>query len=163
MPLNNGIPLNGNAVAAAPWYIGALHPQNWMDIAYDELLGIQQSAVMRGQPPAMAAEQARPRIGAETIPRPTPLWMQSRPYSRGAGAYAPHFGHINYNPIGAGVYAPYKLPVIAGPGARYAASAIWFNVQAVPTSMQMNTTVPIETVNALIATSHVTAGYLTTG
>lgn len=160
MPLNNGTPLNGSQ---APWYVGPMHPTNWLDINYDEFQGVMQSAVMRGQPMALSAPQARPRIGPETVPQGVPIWLHSRPYSRGAGAYAPHFGVINYNPIGAGIYAPYKLPVIAGPGARYAASAIWFNVQAVSTSMLLNPTIPIETVNALIAQSHATAGYRTTG
>ena len=88
-----------------------------------------------------------------------PVWLMSRPYDRGAGAYSPKFGTIPVSPIGAGIYAPYKLPAIAGPGARYQFGAIWFDVQAIPTSMRINPTVPVETVNALIATSHVGAMY----
>lgn len=161
MPLNNGTPI-GNGTAA-PWYVAPMHPTNWMDIAYDEFLGVMQSAVMRGQPEAMSAPQTRPRLGPETVPQGTPVWLHSRPYSRGAGAYAPHFGVVNVNPIGAGIYAPYKLPVIAGPGARYMASAIWFNVQSVPTSLLLNPTIPIETVDALISQSYAAAGYRTSG
>jgi hypothetical protein len=36
-------------------------------------------------------------------------------------------------------------------------------VQAVPTSVAINPTIPIETMNALIATAHVGPSYQTTG
>jgi hypothetical protein len=161
MPTNPGVPI-GNG-AAAPWYVAAAHPFNWMDINADEFAGVQQSAVMRGQPVPLAFWQHRPQLGPQTVPQGTPLWLQSRPYDRGAEAFAPHFGKLNINPIGAGIYAPYRIPTIAGPGARYQFGAIWFDVQSVPTSMQMNPTVPIETVEALLATAHVGPSYLTTG
>lgn len=126
--------------------------------------GIHPIAVtQRGGPPALSWWQQRRLRGQQTTPQPVPLTLQSRPYSRGAGAYSPHFGTIPTNPIGAGVFAPYRLPTIAGPGARYVFGAIWFDVQTIPTSLRMNTTIPIETVNALISTSRVGGTYLTTG
>jgi hypothetical protein len=118
---------------------------------------------MQGHPPAMAAPQRRVLRGPGTVPQPQPVFFTSRPYSRGAGAHSPKFGIVPVNPIGAGVYAPYRLPSIAGPGARYVYGAIWFDVQTIPTTIQINPTVPIDTMNALIATSRVGGTYLTTG
>jgi hypothetical protein len=126
-------------------------------------IGIEPEAVMRGQPAPFAWWQAKPRLGPEAMPQPLPAWLQSRPYTRGAQAYSPKFGSLFYNPIGSGVYAPYRLPTIAGPGARYQAAAIWFDVQTVPTSIGISPTIPIETMNALIATARVGPSYQTTG
>jgi hypothetical protein len=157
MPTSPGIPIS--ALPAGP-----LNQWDWVDAGpAGQLGGAQQSALMRGTPGGLAWFQQRQIMGPGTIPQGTPLYLQSRPYDRGAGAFSPKFGVIPVNPIGAGIYAPYKLPVIAGPGARYAFSAIWFDVQSTPTSLNINPTVPLETVNALIASSSVAATYLTTG
>lgn len=147
----------------SPGYIGQNHPVNWVDWAGSEQMGVSPQAAMRGHPPALSwwMQRTGPRVA--TPPQGTPVWLQSRPYDRGAAAYAPKFGTIPVNPIGAGIYAPYKLPVIAGPGARYQFGAIWFDVQSIPTTMRFNPTVPVETVNALLASSHVGPSYLTTG
>jgi hypothetical protein len=160
MAYSDGIPIMGDA---APGWLGSYHAPNWVDWYGSEALGVSPQAAMRGQPPALSwwMQRSIPRV--PTPPQPYPVWLQSRPYDRGAGAYAPKFGTLPINPIGAGVYNPYKLPVIAGPGARYQAGAIWFDVQAIPTSIRMNPTVPVETINALLATSHVGPSYLTTG
>ena len=132
----------------------------WYDTAEQ---GINPIAAQRGAPAPLTWWQQRRLRGQQTTPQPVPLTLQSRPYDRGAGAYSPHFGAIAVNPIGGGVYAPYRIPTIAGPPARYLFGAIWFAVQVVPTSLRMNPTVPIETVNALIAQSRVGGTYLTTG
>jgi hypothetical protein len=141
-----------------------LNPVDWVDHGnVGGLGGAQQSALMRGTPGPLTWWQRRTPRGPDTAQQGAPFWLQSRPYSRGAGAYSPKFGVIPTNPIGAGVYAPYKLPVIAGPGARYVFGAIWFDVQSVPTSIHFSPTMPVESVNALLATSHVSAMYATTG
>lgn len=150
-------------MSQAPFYVGQGHPVNWLDYGQNEQLGLQPVATMQGHPPPFAAWQAKQIAGPGTTIQGFPVYLHSRPYSRGAPAYAPKFGVLNWNPIGAGIYAPYKLPVIAGPGARYVFGAIWFDVQAISTSLQLNPTVPVETVNALIATSSVGGSYLTTG
>lgn len=161
MPTRAGIPIaNG---AASPGYIGPLHPFNWVDVGGNEQLGVQQSSAMRGQPAPLSWWQQRMIRGPASIPQPVPVYFTSPGYSRGAEAHAPKFGQMSYNPIGAGVYAPYRLPTIAGPGATYKFGAIWFDTQVISTSFQGNPTIPIETVNALIATSHVGPSYLTTG
>ena len=161
MPTCAGIPIN-NAEAAPNW-LTANHPLAWMDWAYTESAGVSPQAAMRGHPPALSWWMTRSVPRVPTPIQPLPMWLMSRPYDRGAGAFSPHFGTIPISPIGAGIYSPYKLPVCAGPSARYQFGAIWFDVQSVPTSMRMNPTTPVQTVNALLATSHVGAAYRTTG
>lgn len=124
---------------------------------------ISPRAAQRGRPVALSWWQRRRLPGPGTTPQPVPVFGQSRPYDRGAGAYAPHFGLLSYNPIGAGVVANYRLPTIAGPGAIYNFGAIWWNAQVIPTSILINPTIPVETMDALIATSRVGASLLTTG
>lgn len=139
-----------------------LNPIDWLSLGGSEN-GIAQGAVMRGHPGALAASQRRQIRGPATVMQGREVWLHSRPYDRGAGAFSPKFGHLNINPIGAGIYAPYKLPVSGGPGARYQYAAIWFDVQAVPTSVQASPTMTMESLNALVGLSHVSAMYATTG
>jgi hypothetical protein len=158
MPTTCALPIPAAMLPAGP-----LNPYDWLSLGPNETGGIQQGAVMRGHPGALSAYQRRQIGGPQTIPQPTQVWIQSRPYDRGAGAYAPKFGVLNINPVGAGIYAPYKLPVSGGPAARYDMAAIWFDVQTVPTSVQASPTMTMQSLNALIATSHVAAMYPTTG
>lgn len=168
MPTTAGVPIqsrsqNGVAVSTPMLPGGPLNPVDWIGLGGNDFAGAQQSALMRGTGGALAYWQRRQIAGPPTVAQGFPIWLQSRPYDRGAGAFAPKFGAIPTNPIGAGIYAPYKLPVIAGPGARYQFGAIWFDVQSIPTTMQMGPTMPIETVDALLKSSHVSAMYATTG
>jgi hypothetical protein len=151
------------AIPAAMLPGGPLAPVDWLSIHGQEPLGIQQGAVMRGHPGALSYYQRRQIAGPSTIGQAGPIYLQSRPYDRGAGAYAPKFGSLNINPIGAGIYSPYKLPAFAGPGARYQYGAIWFDVQAIPTSIAPSPTMSMESVGALLQTSSVAAMYATTG
>ena len=169
MPTIAGTPLTqqqqGQLIAAdfSPAYIGVNHPVNWVDWYGSEQAGVSRFAAMRGQPVPLSHWQQRSIPQVATPMQGTPVWLHSRPYSRGAGAYAPKFGTIPVSPIGAGVYAPYRIPTIAGPGARYEFGAIWFDVQAIPTSLRISPSMPLESLNALLATSHVGGTYLTTG
>jgi hypothetical protein len=158
MPTAAPIPIPAAMLPAGP-----LAPYDWISLGGSEPNGIQQSAIMRGHPPALAGYQRRQIGGPPTVAQGFPIWLQSRPYDRGAGAFAPKFGAININPIGAGIYAPYKLPVIAGPGARYQLGAIWFDVQSIPTTIRMSPTMSSDSLNTLLATSSVAAMYATTG
>lgn len=117
------------------------------------------AALTRGMPTPLAWWQLRKIRGPGTRPKPVPSFFYSQPYDRGAQAYAPQFGIVPINPIGAGIYAPYRQPTIAGPGARYAAGAIWFDVQSVPTSLRMGPGMRQETIEALIQTSYAAAAY----
>jgi hypothetical protein len=157
MPTAAGIPIPAAMLPAGP-----LNPFDWIDNG-DGFNGAQQSSLMRGTGGALAFWQRRQIGGPSTSPQPVPVYIQSRPYSRGAGAYSPKFGSLNINPIGAGVATPYKLPVIAGPGARYQLGAIWFDVQTIPTSIAPSPTMSMDSVNALLMSSSVAAMYATTG
>jgi hypothetical protein len=163
MPTRAGIPV-GQSMQPIGALGGALNPVDWIDAGSPGTIdGAQQQPLMRGTGGALAWWHRRPRNGPETIAQGAPFYLQSRPYDRGAGAFSPKFGLIATNPIGAGVYAPYRLPTIAGPGARYQAGAIFFNVQAIPTTMRMAPTMPAGSVEALLATSSVAGMYATTG
>lgn len=150
------------AIPAAMLPAGPLNQIDWIDHG-GAMGGAQQSALMRGTGGALAYWQRRQIPQVPSVGQGQPVWMHSRPFSRGAQRFSPKFGVIPINPIGAGVYAPYKLPVIAGPGARYEFGAIWFDVQTIPTTMQISPTVPIESVEAMLATSYVAGMYATTG
>src|SRR5580704_19637845 len=102
----------GQAIPSAMLPAGPLNQFDWLDSGSG--MGAQQSALMRGTGGALAFWQRRQIPGPQTIGQPGPVYFTSRPYSRGADAHAPKFGTLNYNPIGAGVYAPYRLPTIAG-------------------------------------------------
>jgi hypothetical protein len=152
------------AIPAAMLPAGPLNQFDWIDAGNQGAIGgALQSSLMRGNPGAMAFWQRRQIRGPETTPQGAPYFLTSRPYSRGAGAHAPKFGQLAYNPIGAGVVAPYRLPTIAGPGARYEFAAIWFDVQTIPTSIAPSPTMSMDSVAALLATSSVSAMYATTG
>jgi hypothetical protein len=157
MPTQAGIPIPAAMLPAGP-----LNQFDWVDNG-SAMGGALQSALMRGTGGALAWWQRRQIQGPATIMQQGPVYLHSRPYSRGAGAYSPKFGTLNINPIGAGVATPYKLPVIAGPGARYQMAAIWFDVQTIPTSMAPSPTMSMDSVEALLATSSVAAMYATTG
>lgn len=152
MPTNPGVPMPMRTA-------GTKNQFDWLNRDQNELNGIQQSGAMRGQPPALAWWQRRQVPEPTVIGQGLPFYLTSTPYSRGAEAHAPVFGKLTYNPIGAGIASSWRLPTIAGPGARYAFSAIWFDVQTIPTSMGFSQNVPQETVDALIATSHVAGFY----
>jgi hypothetical protein len=156
MSTTPGIPLPAHLA-------GPLNQFDWMNPFGDETVGLSPRSIMQGQPPAFSWWHQRAHKAPPQTPMPIPIYVQGPVYDRGADAFAPQFGKLLQNPIGAGIHASYKLPVIAGPGARYQFGAIWFGVQSIPTSVQINPTVPIETINALLATSHVSAAYLTTG
>jgi hypothetical protein len=160
MPSRDGTPIRPET---SPGWIGQLHPFDWLSLGGNDFNGAQQSALMRGNPGALAWWQKRPQWGPRPVPQGAPWYVTSPPYSRGAEAHAPKFGTLAWNPIGGGVPSAYRLPTIAGPGATYVFGAIWFDVQAIPTSLGLNSTVPIETINALIKTSRVAGAYRTTG
>ena len=150
------------AIPPAMLPAGPLNQFDWIDNG-SAMGGAQQSSLMRGTGGALAYWQKRQIQGPQTIAQGQPFYLTSRPYSRGAGAHAPKFGQLAYNPIGAGVVTPYRIPTIAGPGARYQFAAIWFDVQTIPTSIAPSPTMSMDSVAALLATSSVAGMYATTG
>jgi len=162
MPTVAGVPIAAREEYGPAWRTN-MHPTNWVDWRGSETLGVSPQAAMRGRPVPMSWWMGRSVPRVPTTPQPLPVWLHSRPYDRGAQAYAPKFGTLPISPIGAGILAAYKLPPFAGPGGRYQHGTIFFDVQSIPTSIRINPTMPVEVVNALIATSYAAAGYRTTG
>lgn len=156
MPTTAGTPIPSAMLLAGP-----LNQFDWIDTGGQ--IGATQQSLMRGTGGALAFWQRRQIQGPQTIGQGQPVYLHSRPFSRGAAAYSPKFGQLATNPIGAGVPAPYRLPTIAGPGARYEFAAIWFDVQTIPTSIAPSPTMSMDSVAALLATSSVSAMYATTG
>lgn len=164
MPTRDPIPVGQSATPiGTPG--STLNPIDWIDQSAPKAapIGAVQSSLMRGTPGALTWWQKRTPRGPQTVPQGGPMFFHSRPYSRGAGAYSPRLGVLPINPIGGGIYAPYRLPTIAGPGARYQFGAIWFDVQTIPTTIRMSPTMPAESINAFLATSTVAGMYATTG
>src|SRR5215475_3024209 len=157
MPTTAGIPVSSAQLPGGP-----LNQIDWIDGA-GNLPGALQSSLMRGTGGALAYWQRRQIPQIPTVAQGREVWLQGPAWDRGAGAWAPKFGVVPTSPIGAGVYAPYRIPTIAGPGARYTFGAIWFDVQSVPTSIHMSPSMSAESLTALIAMSHVSAMYPTTG
>jgi hypothetical protein len=161
MPTTAGVPLS-SLVSTAQLPAGPLNQYDWIDGAGNQP-GAQQSSLMRGTGGALAYWQRRQIPQQQTMPFGTMVFMQAPTWDRGAGAFSPKFGIVPTNPIGAGVVAPYRIPTIAGPGARYEFAAIWFDVQTIPTTVQISPSMSMESLNALIQTSYVAGTYLTTG
>lgn len=158
MPTCAGTPIAGmgaaQIAALSPAYIGVNHPEDWTT---------ELGADMRGRPRPLDAHQVRTIRGPQTIPVGDYWLFHSRGYDRGAQAYAPQFGILPINPIGAGIYAPYKGAPITGPAARYQFGAIFFDVQTIPTSMALNKGMTSQAANMLLAASSVGPSYKTTG
>ena len=88
MPTTAGVPIS--MLPAGP-----LNAWDWIDAGPSGSIGgAQQSALMRGTPGGMAAYQTRQIQGPQTIPQGSPIYVTSRPYSRGAEAHAPRFGKL---------------------------------------------------------------------
>jgi hypothetical protein len=137
-----------------------LHPHVWLTQPDG---AVRTEALERGSPRALAWWQRRRDNGPRMHAQPFPQLLQSRPYSRGAQAYSPKFGYLPFNPIGAGVVAQNKIQAITGPGGRYEFGAIFWRVNNVPGSIEINPTVPVEVVDALIANGSVGGFTPTTG
>jgi hypothetical protein len=159
MPTTAGRPITPVDTPRLPG--GINNPVDWIDGA-GNLPGALQQSLMRGTP-GMAPWQRRQIPQRPSVAFGREIWLHGPSWDRGAGAFSPKFGVIPTNPIGSGVYAPYRIPTIAGPGARYMFAAIWFDVQVVPTSVHMSPSMSAESLTALIETSHVSAMYPTFG
>ena len=78
---------------------GDLNPIDWIDVG-DGMGGAMQSSLMRGTPGAFRAYQRRQVRGPETLAQGREVWLQSRPYDRGAGAFSP--AKLTLSPTGPG-------------------------------------------------------------
>jgi hypothetical protein len=94
----------------------------------------------RGFPSPLSFLQRRPK---GSMPNKPPVfggvdYNWTPDYDRGAAAYVPITGYVLTNPIGAGVYTPYRPQASYGPAGQYADGAIWWTSQVIPTSVNLN-------------------------
>lgn len=96
-------------------------------------------AGQRGFPAPNAPLQRRPpetmpnQVPVSGLPRMGPVHKQDY----GAAAYAPQYGKVLTNPIGAGVVARYRPQASYGSAAQYVNGAIWWTSQGIPTSVSL--------------------------
>lgn len=92
-----------------------------------------------------------------------PLEIETPYYSRGAAAYVPQFGVVPTNPIGAGIYAPYRpKPYYAAPGV-YEHDAVWWLSQSIPTTVRLQGLTDADALAAVLGPVYVKAAVRTTG
>ena len=91
-------------------------------------------------------------------------YMQWTPdYSRGAAAYAPNFGILTANPIGAGVVALNRPQASYGVAAQYENGALWWTSQVIPTSINLQGLNSPDELAAILSQETVYAVVRTTG
>lgn len=112
-----------------------------------------------GQPEPLSSLQHRP---PGSMPNEAPIfggvYQHYTPYySRGAAAYVPVTGKVLTNPIGAGVVAMQRPQASYGPAGEYHAGQIFWTSQSVPTSVDLNSLLSAEQVEALVGSMSVQA------
>ncbi len=96
------------------------------------------SRTQRGFPAPGAAGQGRPPgWTTNEVPFGGAYQNYTKPYDRGAAAYVPNFGSVHYNPIGAGIFAPYRPRAYYNQPGQYANGMIFWTSQAIPTSINL--------------------------
>lgn len=122
----------------------------------------------RGGPSPGNAAQARP---AGSMPNAffrdffggPPLEIETPYFSRGAAAYVPQFGVVPTNPIGAGIFAPFRpRPYYAAPGTYEADQLFWLS-QAIPTTVRLQGLSNADALAAVLGPTYVKAAVRTTG
>jgi hypothetical protein len=119
----------------------------------------------RGFPSPQNALEARPAGSMPNVPSIFGGVIETyTPYfSRGLAAFVPTFGKVLTNPIGAGIYAPYRTQASYGPPAQYANGAIWWTSQAIPTSVRLSGLTDPAILAELVGMTNVQAMVRTTG
>lgn len=121
------------------------------------------ASMQRGTGPALSSAQKydpplvrTPPFGghSDTVPRRN---------SMGADGIAPTFGRVMTNPIGAGIFAPWRPRPWYGPSGQYVNGAIWWTAQEISTSVELQGLYDADVIDALLAASSVTGFDVTTG
>lgn len=119
-------------------------------------------SMQRGFPtPQNAAQRRPPPWRNDVAPWGGVIQLLTRRFDRGAAAYAPNFGRINNNPIGAGIVAPNMPHASYGMSARYVNHTIFWVSQSIPTSVPMSGLQGPDQMAALLGTVNVQAAVRT--
>jgi hypothetical protein len=122
------------------------------------LFGTPESR-QRGFPAPENALQHRPPGSMTEVP---PIFggvyqQYTEPYSRGAAAYAPNFGKVLENPIGAGIVVLHRPQSSYGGSAEYHNGVAFWTNQTIPTSIHLQGLTTPEEMEALLGTVDVQA------
>lgn len=117
------------------------------------------ASMQRGTPSPENALQHRPPGSMPNRPRIFGGVYQkyTEPYSRGAAAYAPNFGKVLENPIGAGIVAIHRPKASYGKPAEYINGIAFWTSQTVPTSIHLQGLATPEEMEALLGNMNVEA------
>jgi hypothetical protein len=123
------------------------------------------SGAQRGYPAPEGRLQSRPPGSMNPGPQPWGgVYQNYTPYySRGDAAYVPNFGKVTENPIGAGIYAPYRPQASYGGAAQYANGQLWWSSQAIPTSISPQSLTDPQQLAAILSTLQIQGVVRTTG
>jgi hypothetical protein len=123
------------------------------------------SNAQRGFPTPLSRQQAYPddlmNNSFLSSGLPTPVYTPY--YSRGAAAYVQNYGKVLYDPIGSGVYAPYRPQAYYAQPGEYDDSAIWWTSQIVPTNVNLVGLNNPDVMNAILGQTLIEAVVRTTG
>jgi hypothetical protein len=99
----------------------------------------QLSDNTRGFPAPEAPDQRKNPADLNYVPQASgePEYKYYPYFSRGANAYAPQFGQVLSNPIGAGIVANHRPQAFYGGAGTYEHGSIWWTSQAIPTTINL--------------------------
>lgn len=129
------------------------------------LFPTRNADVQRGYPSPDEANQRRPRGSMPNEPIAFGgVYQNETPYyDRGAAGFVPNFGKVTTNPIGAGIYAPYRPQPSYGSSGQYADGAIWWTSQMIPTTVNLQGLTTPEELAGLLDGLEIQAVVRTTG
>lgn len=139
--------------------------ERWAKGVRTFLVSTMGAAAQRGYPTPENKLQKRPPGSMNPGPQPWGgVYQHYTPYyDRGAAAFVPNFGKVTENPIGAGIYAPYRPQASYGSAAQYANGQLWWTSQAIPTSINPQSLTDPEQLADILSSLQIQAVVRTTG
>lgn len=115
----------------------------------------------RGMPSPLNDRQARPAgdFTPQVAQGTGPGWSRTPYYSMGAGEFAPQFGQVLTNPIGAGIVVSSPMAAESGQAAEYVNGVIYFATQNIPTSLNFQGLTDPEALAAILGPIYIEAAY----
>jgi hypothetical protein len=111
--------------------------------------------------PGRNSVKALPALAVQPFGRV--VYRETPQYSRGAAAFVPGTPIVPTNPIGAGIYAPFRpRPYYAAPGTYEAGTMFWLS-QSTPTTVRLQGLTDVQALAAVLGPTYVKAAVRTTG